>query len=73
MGDGVDWCPDSVAVWVKCEMCDEWWCTFHGQHAHDCVCPGIETFIELGVDPYNTPSSHPKVRMVMVREGSADA
>jgi hypothetical protein len=34
-------------------MCGNYWCTIHGQHAHDCPCPGIEEWEADGIDPYS--------------------
>lgn len=40
-------------IWEKCPCCDNFLCTIHGGHAHDCECPGLEVFDgELGINPY---------------------
>ena len=36
-------------AWVRCRNCDEWWCTVHGRHVHDCACPEVAAW---RVDPY---------------------
>lgn len=38
-------------AWVKCECCDEFICSIHSTHAHECECPPIE---DWGVDPYSS-------------------
>lgn len=38
--------------WIKCDSCDDYWCTQHEEHAYDCRCPGIEEWYEEGLDPY---------------------
>ena len=42
-----------IPAWVPCE-CQNYLCTIHGKHAHDCDCPPIE---EWSVDPYG-PGRH---------------
>ena len=39
----------AAAAWVPCSTCDDYWCTVHGAHAHECSCPPIE---EWETDPY---------------------
>lgn len=43
-------------AWVPCPECDNYLCTWHGQHAHDCEeseCPDLETWdYEYGWNPY---------------------
>jgi hypothetical protein len=36
-------------VWIRCDMCDDFWCTRHEKHVHDCDCPSIEEWIEPAV------------------------
>jgi hypothetical protein len=31
-----------TAIWVRCETCDNFWCTIHEMHVHDCPCPPVE-------------------------------
>lgn len=45
-------------AWIPCECCDEWQCTYHGEHAHECECPPIE---EWELDPY--ADAHPEFRV----------
>lgn len=33
--------PDPVC-WAKCFFCENYWCSIHSMHAHDCDCPPIE-------------------------------
>ncbi len=40
---------DPIPAWVPCDNCDEWYCTIHGEHVHDCPCPPID---EWEYDPY---------------------
>jgi hypothetical protein len=41
------------AAWVKCPDCDDYWCTIHGLHAYDCLCPDIDTWVaQKGTLPY---------------------
>lgn len=37
------------ALWIPCEDRDEFFCTQHLMHAHDCECPAIE---DMDIDPY---------------------
>src|SRR5436305_690717 len=41
---------DMIPAWIPCTGCENFWCTIHGMHAHDCSCPPIE---EWTVDPYS--------------------
>ena len=34
--------PYSAGVWVPCDSCEDYWCTDHDMHAHECPCPPIE-------------------------------
>lgn len=40
-------------MWTKCEDCDEYWCEDHEEHAHDCDCPPVEVWAEVGLNPYD--------------------
>lgn len=42
------------SAWMPCPCCEEWICTIHGEHAHDCECPGIE---EWEILPYESGSN----------------
>jgi len=44
-------------AWVRCENCSDFYCTFHKRHAHDCECPSLETWNDVGLSPYDEP--HP--------------
>lgn len=53
-GSGSPWSnpmptDDGSPAWVKCRLCDCYWCTIHKTHAYNCDCPPIE---EWEVDPY---------------------
>jgi hypothetical protein len=41
----------SPPAWIRCNCCDEFWCSIHSQHAWECECPEID---EWEVDPYST-------------------
>lgn len=42
-------------AWMPCQCCEDYLCTIHGVHVHDCECPPLE---EWETDPYG-PSSTP--------------
>lgn len=50
------------AAWVQCDCCENFLCTWHGGHAHDCPedeCPELEVWdYEWGLNPYE--QAHPK-------------
>jgi hypothetical protein len=50
----LDWCDNPRPAWVRCPDCDDFLCTIHGGHVHDCDCPTID---ELDFDPYVTSSA----------------
>lgn len=55
-----DACTFPPPAWIQCECCDNFLCTWHGGHAHDCdeeECPELEVWDELGLNPYEDP--HP--------------
>lgn len=39
----------TTAAWIKCPLCDEFWCVIHNQHTAGCACPPIEDWDH---DPY---------------------
>ena len=41
--------PYSLGVWIRCEMCEDFWCTRHEQHAGDCPCPPIDDWISQDI------------------------
>lgn len=45
---------NELPCWEPCQQCDEHWCNFHDEHAHDCACPPIEWWVALGLYPYET-------------------
>jgi hypothetical protein len=40
---------EMTPAWIPCDCCENFLCTIHGMHAHDCPCPPIE---EWSTDPY---------------------
>ena len=59
-------------AWVKCDDCDNYLCTYHGKHAHDCPedeCPGLELWDELGLNPYTDPHPGPQAFKHYTAEG----
>ena len=40
-------------AWTPCPCCENFLCTIHGGHAHDCPCPPVE---EWTTDPYAMPT-----------------
>lgn len=48
-----------VPAWIRCEMCEDWLCTFHNMHVYDCSCPAIEDWDMVGLNPYFDP--HPVI------------
>ena len=40
-------------LWVRCDLCDDFICTRHEQHAHDCTCPSVDWFAEYNFWPYD--------------------
>lgn len=39
-------------AWIKCDTCDEFFCTLHDCHAYECDCPDIDAWTKKGVYPY---------------------
>jgi hypothetical protein len=44
----------SVA-WLRCECCEDYRCTIHGTHVHECPCPAREEWFQSPYDPGSTP------------------
>ena len=40
-------------AWMKCDCCDDFLCTIHGDHAADCPCPPIDVWSLYGKSPYH--------------------
>lgn len=40
----------AIPAWVPCDCCENFLCTIHGGHAHDCDCPPVDEWGD--VDPY---------------------
>jgi hypothetical protein len=45
-------------AWIPCPRCDNFWCTIHGEHVHDCPCPEVG---EWSCDPYLEGGPQPKL------------
>lgn len=45
-----------LPIWIRCPMCEDFWCTHHGEHAHDCECGSIDDLLAVGIDPYRIPA-----------------
>lgn len=43
-------------AWIKCDSCDDYFCTVHLMHVADCPCPPIE---EWDTDPYTGTAPGP--------------
>lgn len=48
-GSESGWWQGRTAAWIKCDSCEDYICTIHRTHAHDCDCPPIE---EWKYNPY---------------------
>jgi hypothetical protein len=46
-----------MPAWVPCPCCENFYCTIHRVHAHDCECPPVE---EWTTDPYHGTQTMPK-------------
>jgi len=44
-------------AWFACDFCENFICSFHHMHAHDCDCPSLETWLDFNLCPYDDP--HP--------------
>ena len=49
--------PTKQPAWIKCEACDDFYCTVHHMHVYDCDCPPID---EWDIDPYSGTLPGPK-------------
>jgi len=47
-------------AWIRCELCDDFICTIHGEHVYDCDCPGIDDWAERNIDPYSAGGKPPR-------------
>lgn len=36
--------------WVKCDFCEDYWCSFHLTHVFECDCPHVDEWVG---DPYS--------------------
>lgn len=43
--------PDPYDYWSRCPCCEDYWCSIHQQHAHDCPCPPVEDWSAFDVTP----------------------
>jgi hypothetical protein len=48
---GSSWWDGKSPAWEKCPCCENYLCTIHGEHAHDCRCPPIEEWSESPYEP----------------------
>ena len=44
----------NTPCWTVCEMCEDYICNIHDDHAADCPCEGVEWWEERGMWPYET-------------------
>lgn len=49
--------PTTLPAWLPCPCCEDFLCTIHRMHAHDCECPAIE---EWETDPYTAGPASPQ-------------
>ena len=50
------WPTPTPPAWIPCPCCDNFLCTIHDTHVHDCDCPPIEEWQE---DPYKPKTMWP--------------
>lgn len=43
---------ENTPTWIPCPCCENFYCTIHQKHSHECECPPIE---EMDFDPYTRP------------------
>jgi DNA (cytosine-5)-methyltransferase 1 len=48
-GKGSSWWRGKSPAWIKCPCCENYLCTIHEMHAHDCTCPAVA---EWQTSPY---------------------
>ena len=41
-----------VPAWQQCDLCDEYICNLHHEHAFECECPSIDEWVEHDIFPY---------------------
>ena len=47
------------AIWVVCNMCEDWWCKQHKLHVFECECEDLDSFIlNRNLDPYSGKTVH---------------
>lgn len=51
-----------VPCWVRCPLCDDFWCEKHRKHVYDCRCPSIEVWAKAGVSPYKVSKPGERLR-----------
>lgn len=51
-----------TAAWVPCDCCENYWCTIHKMHAHDCACPPIEGWKTSPYENRASMGTHPDHR-----------
>ena len=45
------WWLGKTPAWVKCDHCEDYICTIHMSHAHECECPPIEEWEQSPYEP----------------------
>lgn len=54
--------PETIrrqAAWIRCDLCEDFFCTIHDEHVADCPYPGIEEWADMGIDPYSEKPPSP--------------
>jgi DNA (cytosine-5)-methyltransferase 1 len=41
-----------VPAWERCEVCEDFLCNIHHEHAADCTCPAIDEWADQDLNPY---------------------
>lgn len=52
-------------AWVRCECCEDFWCTRHQLHVYDCKCPSLEKW---KTDPYSVDEPGPAATKTAARK-----
>ena len=56
-------------TWVPCNCCDNFWCTSHKKHAHECECPPAE---EWTTNPYAVPRKKKDAMLYFILDQADD-
>lgn len=57
-------------AWIPCDCCDNYICTIHGMHAHECECPPIDEWGDI--DPYSERPMTTKERQANHKQRQID-